>query len=1140
MDDEDTDFTLNAAARSRLSSLFQAETSSSDVNQALTFTAPKQPRKTENPQSSSGTLKLIHAAVVHAFKLKDGNYTNQGKLGCAILGLHEASTYKFLLYKGKQVQVTSCSIIPSFTFHVQPNNYANIYDENKENWSLNFLSEAELSEFAKQIALAKANCQGKNLSLVIQDLLQGEGPGLESGDSAEVKYIGWLLQNYSFGQVFDSNMSSESFFRVRLGKSKVIKGWNEGLLGAQKGCKRLLIVPPNLAYGSEGMGNTIPPHSTLIFEIHVVKVKISRDASHSPSPVKVSDNIAEKKPEVPPRHSISQEDNIRMRGASISEQLTQSPKKDKAQLISRMAKMGTATLPFQGAVAAQVSSDSENEEEISAPPVTTQSSSRTSSPKPFSKPRSRTNSGTITFAQVTHPQPLPANTPFQMTQQSSQVSLYAQSAMPVQQPYVTSAPFPAYPPQISSPFQVPQTQFPMHGISGVMPSIPTSMADAHLPLLITETRSQNAEVRLSLSKITDKVDSVIQKVDDLRLQQGKSTGLSHMHFMEGTILLQNIQRIIQENQQLKEDVEIRNSKIQALNEKICDLLQRNQRFFEESTNIMEQRKDSLQAANTQSHVKLLSLEEEKAKLSSELINATAKLKNVEADLLRHENQEKELQQKLLESEREFKELKDRQNINTEKESLLNSLCAELENFKHENRLLNTKLQSLEEKQKELQDTNESLEKLLLESKQKIQEIKSKAASDLENLNAAHEEEIQSFQKKLRERTSSLNEASNTTNEPDQEKENLRQELESTLEKKDELESIVYQLKKQLTEREKEMLQYTEKNSELQSELEKSLIWKKKYDIFYEKTCALKERYENQIVELMKEVKHLQSSKHSGNSPDFSAEIKKVMNALYKLLQGKFEPNTAYPGAKVLEMTLQTIRGLTFQMLEMKRKSSTDSSEQISDPGKCSVDDGLKSKSNALEKKTENEISDQLISNETEVSSLPQNGFPEENAIDSSFNKEQIESSTVSNISEHSISENQPEPSPISKDQSDSSASSTTISNSIEQTVSENQTEPMQMENALNNIRNDDTLHNNLGTTAVDKSEADGKLKTETKEAAQDSMRASPDQTMAEICAPFDIYRSLFWNSFYAILLGYVVFWIGAWVHGLATTTSPSL
>ncbi|KFM66347.1 FK506-binding protein 15, partial [Stegodyphus mimosarum] len=881
-------------------------------------------------------------------------------------------------------------------------------------------------------------------------------------------------------------MNSESFYRARLGKIKVFKGWNEGLLGAQKGCKRLLIVPPNLAYGSEGLGNIIPLHSSLIFEIHVVKVKISRDISHSPSPVKVSDNIAEKKPEVPPRHSISQEDNIRMRGASISEQLTQSPKKDKAQLISRMAKMGTATLPFQGAVAAQVGSDSENEEEIPAPPVTTQSLSRTSSPKPFSKPRSRTNSETITFAQVTHPQPLPASIPFQMTQQSSQVSLYAQSAMPVQQPYVTSAPFPAYPPQISSPFQVPQTQFPMHGISGVMPSIPpTSMADAHLPLLITETRSQNAEVRLSLSKITDKVDSVIQKVDDLRLQQGKSTGVSHMHFMEGTILLQNIQRIIQENQQLKEDVETRNSKIQTLNEKICDLLQRNQRFFEESTNIMEQRKDSLQAANTQSHAKLLSLEEEKAKLSSELINATAKLKSVEADLLRHENQEKELQEKLLESEREYKELKDRQNINTESESLLNSLRAELENFKHENRLLNTKLQSLEEKQNELQDTKESLEKLLEESKQKIQEIKSRAVSDLENLNAAHEEEIQSFQKKLKERPSSLNEASNATNEPDQEKENLRQELKSTLEKKDELESIVYQLKKQLSEREKEMLQYTEKNSELQSELEKSLIWKKKYDIFYEKTCALKERYENQIVELMKEVKHLQSSKHSGNSPDFSAEIKKVMNALYKLLQGKFEPNTAYPGAKVLEMTLQTIRGLTFQMLEMKRKSSTDSSEQISDPGKGSAEDGLKSKSNALEKKT-----DQLISDETGVSSLPQNGFPEENAIDSSFSKDQIGSSTVSNIIENSISENRPEPLPASKDQSDSSA----FNNGIEQTVSENQTEPMQMENAVN-IRNDDTLHNNLGATAVDKSEADAELKTETKEAVQDNMRVSPDSTV---------------------------------------------
>lgn len=51
-----------------------------------------------------------------------------------------------------------------------------------------------------QVALAKANSQNP-ASLVIQDLVKGEGQSLENGDTAEIKYSGWLLQNCTFGQV---------------------------------------------------------------------------------------------------------------------------------------------------------------------------------------------------------------------------------------------------------------------------------------------------------------------------------------------------------------------------------------------------------------------------------------------------------------------------------------------------------------------------------------------------------------------------------------------------------------------------------------------------------------------------------------------------------------------------------------------------------------------------------------------------------------------------------------------------------------------------------------------------------------------------------------------------------------------------
>lgn len=105
--------------------------------------------------------------------------------------------------------------------------------------------------------------------LVIEDLVQGEGPVVKNGDTVQVHYTGWLTN----GNKFDSSLDRGQPFKVTVGAGAVIKGWDQGLLGMQAGGKRRLTIPAELAYGNQGVGNIIPANATLIFEIELLEIQ---------------------------------------------------------------------------------------------------------------------------------------------------------------------------------------------------------------------------------------------------------------------------------------------------------------------------------------------------------------------------------------------------------------------------------------------------------------------------------------------------------------------------------------------------------------------------------------------------------------------------------------------------------------------------------------------------------------------------------------------------------------------------------------------------------------------------------------------------------------------------------------------------
>ncbi|MEV5713802.1 FKBP-type peptidyl-prolyl cis-trans isomerase [Amycolatopsis mediterranei] len=103
--------------------------------------------------------------------------------------------------------------------------------------------------------------------LVTKDLSDGTGDPAKTGQKLQMNY---LLVTWSDKQKLDSSFDRGKPFDLNLGAGEVIPGWDQGLAGIKQGARRLLIIPPDLAYG-EG-GNGMKPNETLVFVTDAVAV----------------------------------------------------------------------------------------------------------------------------------------------------------------------------------------------------------------------------------------------------------------------------------------------------------------------------------------------------------------------------------------------------------------------------------------------------------------------------------------------------------------------------------------------------------------------------------------------------------------------------------------------------------------------------------------------------------------------------------------------------------------------------------------------------------------------------------------------------------------------------------------------------
>ena len=113
--------------------------------------------------------------------------------------------------------------------------------------------------------------EAKKTNTGIRYIIMREGAGEtgKPGDKASVLYVGRLLN----GTVFDQATEREKPFEFRVARGQVIDGWDQILQQMKPGEKRLVIIPPELAYGTRGQPPKIPRGATLVFEMEVIEFK---------------------------------------------------------------------------------------------------------------------------------------------------------------------------------------------------------------------------------------------------------------------------------------------------------------------------------------------------------------------------------------------------------------------------------------------------------------------------------------------------------------------------------------------------------------------------------------------------------------------------------------------------------------------------------------------------------------------------------------------------------------------------------------------------------------------------------------------------------------------------------------------------
>ena len=104
-----------------------------------------------------------------------------------------------------------------------------------------------------------------------KDLQLGQGPAAVTGQLASIHVVGWIDEKGARGrEVFNSRIQRGLPVSFLIGTDRVMRAWNEGVIGMRPGGMRMLLVPPGLAYGARSIDGAVPENASLMMRIELV------------------------------------------------------------------------------------------------------------------------------------------------------------------------------------------------------------------------------------------------------------------------------------------------------------------------------------------------------------------------------------------------------------------------------------------------------------------------------------------------------------------------------------------------------------------------------------------------------------------------------------------------------------------------------------------------------------------------------------------------------------------------------------------------------------------------------------------------------------------------------------------------------